>query len=60
MGGGLLAPGNLFFELPLLLAIVLTIIQLVGGLEAGHDLHVGADHVGSGSFSVNRKLCKKP
>ena len=44
MGGGLLAPGNLFFELPLLLAIVLTIIQLVGGLEAGHDLHVGADH----------------
>jgi len=40
----LLAPENLFFELPLLLAIVLTIIQLIGGLEAGHALHVDAGH----------------
>lgn len=39
-----LAPEKLFFELPLLFAIVLTVIQLIGGLEAGHGLHTGVDH----------------
>ncbi len=42
--GGVLDPQNLFYELPLLLAVVLTLIQLIGGLEAGHNLHVGLDH----------------
>jgi len=53
--GNLLAPENLFFELPLLFAIVLTLIQLIGGLEAGHDLHADVGHdlahdVGDGSI----------
>lgn len=39
----LLAPKNLFFELPLLFAIVLTVLQLIGGLEA-HSLHTDVDH----------------
>src|SRR5579885_3598234 len=40
----LLAPENLFFELPLLLAITLTIMQLIGGLEAGHAVHADVSH----------------
>lgn len=40
----LLAPENLFFELPLLLAITLTLIQLIGGMEAGHALHADVSH----------------
>jgi len=39
-----LTPENLFFELPLLFAIVLTVIQLIGGLEAGHALHADIGH----------------